>query len=184
MKIWATDEAQTDALVKAFHEREKFILMGAGMTAFFVAETLNKEPCPFRSGDRVINLELTQVSYPDEVTKWTDGYISVPAGTGRTLADWRPSIGTTCEALHKSGQWVRVTILDRMVGSPSCACRDENDRLWWATEFRRTTDAARTKACDEMFGVILKLPEDRRHNRSDIVEALYDAGYRKFEIVS
>lgn len=37
----------------------------------------------------------------------------------------------------------------------------------------------RDKACDEMFGVILSLPEDRRHNRSDICEALYDAGYRK-----
>lgn len=46
-----------------------------------------------------------------------------------------------------------------------------------------TPAALRSKACDEMFGAILNLPEDRRHNRSDIVEALYDAGYRKFEIV-
>lgn len=45
-----------------------------------------------------------------------------------------------------------------------------------------TSAALRNKACDEMFGVILTLPEDRRHNRSDICEALYDAGYRKFEI--
>lgn len=39
--------------------------------------------------------------------------------------------------------------------------------------------ALRSKACDEMFGVILSLPEDRRHNGSDICEALYDANYRK-----
>jgi len=38
---------------------------------------------------------------------------------------------------------------------------------------------ARTKACDRMYGVIIdSLPEDRRRNGSDIVEALYDAGYR------
>lgn len=41
----------------------------------------------------------------------------------------------------------------------------------------------RSKACDNMFGVILSLPEDSQNNRSDICEALYDAGYRKFEIV-
>lgn len=43
--------------------------------------------------------------------------------------------------------------------------------------------AERSKVCDEMFGVILSMPESNRHNRSDICEALYDAGYRKFEIV-
>lgn len=42
----------------------------------------------------------------------------------------------------------------------------------------------RSKACDKMYGVILdKIPQDRRNNGSDICEALYDAGYRKFEIV-
>ena len=38
----------------------------------------------------------------------------------------------------------------------------------------------RSKACDKMYG---KIPQDRRNNGSDICEALYDAGYRKFEIV-
>lgn len=42
----------------------------------------------------------------------------------------------------------------------------------------------RSKACDKMYGVILdKVAHDRRNNGSDICEALYDAGYRKFEIV-
>ena len=46
-----------------------------------------------------------------------------------------------------------------------------------------TVSDERTKACDAMFGVLLKMPEEMKANRSDIVEALYDAGYRKFEIV-
>lgn len=37
----------------------------------------------------------------------------------------------------------------------------------------------RSKACDEMFGVILKMTSGDPNNRSDILEALYDAGYRK-----
>jgi hypothetical protein len=41
---------------------------------------------------------------------------------------------------------------------------------------------ARSKACDEMFG-IMSSPPVREGNRSDMAEALYDAGYRKFEIV-
>lgn len=43
--------------------------------------------------------------------------------------------------------------------------------------------AKRSKACDKMYGVYLDLPESSRGNTSDLVEALYDAGYRKFEIV-
>lgn len=41
----------------------------------------------------------------------------------------------------------------------------------------------RSNACDQMLGVLLAMPEESRANRSDICEALYDAGYRKFEIV-
>lgn len=40
----------------------------------------------------------------------------------------------------------------------------------------------RSKACDEMFG-IMSSSSVREGNRSDMAEALYDAGYRKFEIV-
>jgi hypothetical protein len=45
--------------------------------------------------------------------------------------------------------------------------------------FQEVDRLARSKACDEMFGVLLKMPEASRNNRSDICEALYDAGYRK-----
>lgn len=43
----------------------------------------------------------------------------------------------------------------------------------------KVSESSRSKACDEMFGVLLKMPDAIRHNRSDICEALYDAGYRK-----
>lgn len=41
----------------------------------------------------------------------------------------------------------------------------------------------RSKECDQMYGVLLDMPGESRHNRSAICEALYDAGYRKFEII-
>lgn len=119
-------------------------------------------------------------------------YVSVPAGTGRTLADCHPSVGVTCEALHKSGQWVRVTVLDRMAGSPSCACRDENDRLWWATEFRpiRTSEQIAAEERGRTIDAMLKIAEGphngsarKVHVSRPQIAALYDAGYRKFEIV-
>ncbi|MNE48886.1 hypothetical protein D3C80_1433760 [compost metagenome] len=53
----------------------------------------------------------------------------------------------------------------------------------WLLRPAQVEISLRSKACDEMFGVILNMPEEKRHNRSDICEALYDAGYRKFEIV-
>lgn len=40
----------------------------------------------------------------------------------------------------------------------------------------------RSKACDAMFGIMTS-PPVREGNRSDMAEALYDAGYRKLEIV-
>ncbi len=44
-------------------------------------------------------------------------------------------------------------------------------------------DRIEERALDEMFGVLLKMPEDKKGNRAEIVEALYEAGYRKFEII-
>lgn len=43
----------------------------------------------------------------------------------------------------------------------------------------RAQSKAREKACDHMFGIMLKVA--RPGNRSDMAEALYDAGYRKIE---
>ena len=40
---------------------------------------------------------------------------------------------------------------------------------------------ARSKSCDAMYGIMTS-PPVRDNNRSDMAEALYDAGYRLFEI--
>ena len=72
------------------------------------------------------------------------------------------------------GEWVYMNRLlqwERAYGTSESNCEER--------PIAPTPAALRNKACDEMFGVILKLPEGRRHNRSDIIEALYDAGYRK-----
>lgn len=42
---------------------------------------------------------------------------------------------------------------------------------------------ARSKACDAIYGVLTGPTVERKGNTSDMAEALYDAGYRKFEIV-
>lgn len=113
--------------------------------------------------------------------------------------DWNgeglPPVGAVCAVLNSdlgNPTWERCTILysgkHRIIyDSESC---EERVAFTEHLKFRRARPlrtpeqiAARTKACDEMFGVILSLREDRRHDRSDICEALYDAGYRKFEIV-
>lgn len=41
----------------------------------------------------------------------------------------------------------------------------------------------RSKACDAIYGVLTGPTVERKGNTSDMAEALYDAGYRKFEIV-
>lgn len=41
----------------------------------------------------------------------------------------------------------------------------------------------RSKACDAIYGVLTGATVERKGNTSDMAEALYDAGYRKFEIV-
>lgn len=55
-------------------------------------------------------------------------------------------------------------------------------RIRKISEASRISARIRSKACDEMFG-IMSSPLVREGNRSDMAEALYDAGYRKFEIV-
>lgn len=109
--------------------------------------------------------------------------------------DWNgeglPPVGTVCAVLNSdlgNATWERCTILYSgkhrvMYDSESCEERVAFIEDLKFRPARAVQTPERTKACDKMFGVILSLPEDRQNNRSDICEALYDAGYRKFEIV-
>lgn len=63
---------------------------------------------------------------------------------------------------------------------PDDAQESEVESIPAATSEERRRSKEREKACDQMFGIMLKV--ERPGNRSDMAEALYDAGYRKVEI--
>ena len=118
------------------------------------------------------------------------------------VSEWRPSpawsgeglppVGTVCEVDYCE-QWQQCEVISHfqqrcgMVAAFTVDFRDGAKSLdaYVAESFRpiRTPEQIaadeRNKACDRMYGVILdNVPEDRRKNGSDIVEALYDAGLR------
>lgn len=136
---------------------------------------INNPPChPYKAG------EYTQ-----------DKFIVVARRPVAWTGEGLPPVTTQCEALHKCGQWVSVKIIDSMVGSPSRACRDENNRLWWATEFRpaRTAEQiAEDKRTHEIRNALTSIKAGQQHFPNDFVrgnivaatvEAMIDAGYRK-----
>jgi hypothetical protein len=121
------------------------------------------------------------------------------------VSEWRPSpawngdglppVGVKCEFEPHNDVWGFSTLevgectviayhsdfvwLD--LGEPGIPVATRVDKI----DFRpiRTPEKIaadeRNKECDRMYGVILdNVPEDRRKNGSDIVEALYDAGLR------
>ena len=110
--------------------------------------------------------------------------------TGKVL----PPAGTVCEFIkHNSppapeGQWETGKILyvsdctivigvgggERVHHPRNCSYRPIRTP-------EQIAKAARSKACDAMYG-IMSSPPVRDGNRSDMAEALYDAGYRLFEI--
>lgn len=106
-----------------------------------------------------------------------------------------PPVGTVCEYLEDgNGDWEKVEIvaIDQRLDYKFAVFHGDKgysgDRrvelfrpIQTPEQFARQE---RSRICDKMYGVILdKVPQDRRNNGSDICEALYDAGYRKFEIV-
>lgn len=54
----------------------------------------------------------------------------------------------------------------------------ESDKIRPIRTAEQIAKAQRSKACDEIYGVLCS-PGIRPSNRSDMAEALYDAGYRK-----
>lgn len=107
-----------------------------------------------------------------------------------------PPNGTECEAFHPSREtWLPVKILDHQTGSECCACRDDQDYLWWSTKFRVIRTAEQI-AADERLHEVRNACTAINHKiepfNSNIdcsmairmtIEAMIDAGYRKFEIV-
>lgn len=114
---------------------------------------------------------------------------------GRITRQWNgdglPPVGTVCEAFRPAREtWLSVKIIDRQIGSECCACRDDQDYLWWSTKFRpiRTPEQI---AADEREATIKEMvygacgcePGDGTTTAFILCGLIYDAGYRKFEIV-
>lgn len=101
MKLSTNNEAHCAALNRAFTERLKFTLTGAGVSAAFVADRLDSWPCELGSGRRSIELQLTQVSeVVDTVAPW--------AGEGL------PPVGLEVEARFPKSiltGWTKFTLM-------------------------------------------------------------------------
>lgn len=95
------------------------------------------------------------------------------------LLDQRPLSTITLTAAEVSSGYDRVQWAEDLIRQMPVDHEGRNSWLMNYGDPVRRAAVERTKACDEMFGVLLSLPEDRKLNRSDIVEALYDAGYHK-----
>lgn len=113
------------------------------------------------------------------------------------IPDWtgegRPPVGTVCEVEH-CGKWIKCEIIAHFqqesaqvaafIFSPYSGNPKLKELAYYiADSFRPTRTpeqiaaAERAKECDKMFGIMCAV--DREGNRSDMAEALYDAGYRK-----
>lgn len=89
-------------------------------------------------------------------------------------------IPVTVAAAFKMGSGTEMIAVD---GGPSIGC--EVFRAECARPIRTPEHIAaevRSKACDAIYGVLTGPAVERKGNTSDMAEALYDAGYRKFEI--
>lgn len=102
-----------------------------------------------------------------------------------------PPVGTVCEVKHRDIGWVRCEI----VAHKSFSCGGLTHAIAWIDEntldqsqglrFRqlRTPEQIaaeeRSKECDRIFAILSSV--EREGNRSDMAEALYDAGYRRQE---
>lgn len=107
-----------------------------------------------------------------------------------------PPVGTMCEFRNKVGhcgdQWHAAEVMyltsDTIVlrfgereHLRECAGYPDLYMFRPARTPEQIAKAERNKACDEMFG-IMSSPPVREGNRSDMAEALYDAGYRKTDV--
>ena len=111
-----------------------------------------------------------------------DGEGSVP--TAGAEFEFRPKVGVDREWTKAKAKYVgdRIMIIQDGDGEGSLTMNLYDFRPILTPE--QVAKQERSMARDKMFGVILdKIPQERRNNGSDICEALYDAGYRKLEIV-
>ena len=135
---------------------------------------------------RAFHAWVAPTSFPPESFKVVESRPVVWDGEGL------PPVGTICEhrKLIPGKEWTQVEIVAHRAfngGDYTCAVFVFLEGSSWSSagdHFRpiRTPEQIaaeeRSKACDAMFGIMTS-PPVRKGNRSDMAEALYDAGYRK-----
>ncbi len=135
-------------------------------------------------------------SYAAEIISgWTSDELP-PVGTICTMTGYKGDPDTADYEKYESHVSKDVTIIaHRDIGDGLTAAVYEIDMGFGLFEYyamcagcfapkksaEQIEKEARSKACDAMYGIMTS-PPVRDGNRSDMAEALYDAGYRKFEI--
>ena len=191
MNLKAYDRAAREAIIAAGQDRELFTLCGNGASADYLIKSAIVQ-CGHQG--EYVYAELTQVSNalltpPEETpTPW------------RGPKDGLPPVGTVCEYNDNcGGRWVRVevcytsqyTVLLKFFGEDGdCegAFSPEEVRLRpIRTPEQIAAEERERKIKDAMHTVNTskRMPRDvvRQNVLRASVEALIDAGYRKFEIV-
>lgn len=181
MRIKTSDFETCKAIKEAFDQGTPFEFMGRQ----WLGTALQIEP---RSID--LGPEFTVDAHILQEVK------SAPAAWNGP-EDGLPPVGLEVEVEHQ-GKWIKCEVIAHFENenapvvvftfSPYSDKPKVRDCAYYFRHAFRPTRTAeqlaaeeRSKACDQMYGVILSLPENRSNNRSDICEALYDAGYRKVE---
>ena len=151
-------------------------------------ETVLGEPVKYICSD-VVEYKNARICVDDEGIACSSPYIGIQIRNVKE--EWNgeglPPIGTVCEWHPSVHGWIEVTILGR-----------DGEDTWYRVKGESHTDTCRnmsffrpirtpeqiaakvrSKACDEIYGVLTGPTVERKGNTSDMAEALYDAGYRK-----
>lgn len=184
MKLIASDHAQAQILHAAFMNRGRFTLTGSGLRAEYVARTFNREPLAFGGYEESVELEQVSATESDTPTGW------------RGPEDGLPPLGVPIEMKHKAAtsEWARpdfhvetlVWVGDKRFVTSEERVGDLSDYLF------RPIRTPEQIAAEERAAAVSAMLADAgvtdsawKDDPETVVwaEALYDAGYRKFEIV-
>lgn len=169
MKLTVYEQEHKEALAHAFQSRERFTLTGAGISAVFQAEVLNRDPRLFSPGRVEVNVELTQIGTPTMAGKWTgEGLPPVGCEFERRFVDQDSSSWAYGKVIAHGKR--RVFYVDRTGDEWSHSPEDMEFRPIRTPE--QIAEEEREKAIKEMIGFI-------GGSRRREAEYLYDAGYRK-----
>lgn len=179
LKVWPENNNGCDYCVQVFNQRE--VIFG------------NPE-------NTIIVSEVTDDNHRGKVTR-AQWQAAIDALKAEKAVEWNgdglPPVGTVCEAQTSRG-WSRGTIIAHgLPPKENLAVWQEDGELifWGVKEYFRpirtpeqiayaekvwNDERARIKGTEEIYAVLFG---HGGASRADLARAIYDAGYRKFEIV-